>query len=125
MRASEFISEAINPDTRHEDFSHELEIDGIVYSAKSLGDTLVVKASKPEGEVIGAAKFSLPNNDAHAMNSYWTKVSPKYRKQGVASNIYAYARMLGNSIKPANFQLDGGRKMWDKWRETGAAKHLK
>ena len=124
MRASDFVSEVINPDTRHSEFSHELEIDGITYRANNSGEDLIVKAYTPEGVVIGAAKFVLPKQDTHSMSSMWTKVAPLFKKQGIASNMYAYARMLGNTIKPANFQLDAGRKMWDKWRETGAAKHL-
>lgn len=125
MRATDLVSEMINPDTRHSEFSHELEIDGITYRAINSGEDLVIKAYTPENVVVGAAKFLLPKQDTHAMSSTWTKVAPLFKKQGIASNMYAYARMLGNSIKPANFQLDAGRKMWDKWRENGDAKHLK
>ena len=125
MRATEFVSEVINPDTRHGKFSHELEIDGITYRARNRGTSwLDVKAYTPENVVIGAAKFLLPKQDTHAMTSQWTKVAPQFKKQGIASNMYAYARMLGNSIKPSAFQLDAGRRMWDKWREKGDAKHL-
>jgi hypothetical protein len=124
MRATDFVSEVINPDTRHSEFSHELEIGGITYTAKNNGEDLVVKAHTPDGVVIGAAKFLLPKQDTQAMYSMWTKVATSYKKQGIASNMYAYARMLGNSIKPAAFQLDAGQKMWDKWRKKGDAKHL-
>lgn len=129
MRAADFVSEDINPDIRHGNFSHELEIDNVLYKAKTLkSDQLfVVRAyiQGPEGnKCIGFAKFQFPRSDAGPLISQWTKVAGPYRNKGIASNMYAYARMLGNSINPSKFQLDPGRRMWDKWRETGDAKHL-
>jgi hypothetical protein len=129
MRAAEFVSEVINPDIQHGKFSHELEIDGVLYKAKTLkSDQLfVVRAYVPSpagNTCIGFAKFQFPRNDAGSLASQWTKVAGPYRNKGIASNMYAYARMLGNSINPGKFQLDPGRKMWDKWREKGDAKHL-
>lgn len=125
MRASEFISEDINPDVYHQDFSHELEIDGIVYRAKTLkNDQQFVVRAYAGKQCIGFAKFRLPRHEGLSLSSDWTKVAKSYRNKGIASNMYAYARMLGNTINPSSYQLDPGRRMWDKWREKGDAKHL-
>lgn len=130
MRAKEFTTENINPDVYHQDFSHELEIDGIIYRAKTLKNDqqFVVRAyvQKPRGgeQCVGFAKFRLPRHEGLSLSSDWTKVATSYRGKGIASNMYAYARMLGNTINPSSYQLDPGRRMWDKWREKGDAKHL-
>lgn len=130
MRAKEFTTEDINPDIYHQDFSHELEIDGIIYRAKTLKNDqqFVVRAyvQKPRGgeQCVGFAKFRLPRHEGLSLSSDWTKVATSYRGKGIASNMYAYARMLGNSITASSYQLDPGRRMWDKWREKGDAKHL-
>ena len=130
MRAKEFTTENINPDVYHQDFSHELEIDGIIYRAKTLKNDqqFVVRAyvQKPRGgeQCVGFAKFRLPRHEGLSLSSDWTKVATAYRGKGIASNMYAYARMLGNTINPSSYQLDPGRRMWDKWREKGDAKHL-
>lgn len=130
MRAKEFTTENINPDIYHQDFSHELEIDGIIYRAKTLKNDqqFVVRAyvQKPRGgeQCVGFAKFRLPRHEGLSLSSDWTKVATAYRGKGIASNMYAYARMLGNTINPSSYQLDPGRRMWDKWREKGDAKHL-
>jgi hypothetical protein len=39
--------------------------------------------------------------------------------------MYAVMRMLGVNIHPATHQTDDGKKMWDKWRKNGDAKHIK
>jgi hypothetical protein len=43
---------------------------------------------------------------------------------GIASTMYAYAKMLGNDVRPSTVQMPGGKAMWKAWRKSGAAKHL-
>jgi hypothetical protein len=38
--------------------------------------------------------------------------------------MYAYAKMLGNDIKPSDYQLRRGIAMWDAWKKAGDDKHL-
>lgn len=40
------------------------------------------------------------------------------------SNMYAYAKMLGNSVKPSEFRSDDAQAAWKSWRQAGDAKHL-
>lgn len=58
------------------------------------------------------------------LESQQTEVEPEYKNQGVASTMYAYAKMLGNDVKPSPYQSDEGKDMWKSWRKSGAAKHL-
>jgi hypothetical protein len=38
--------------------------------------------------------------------------------------MYAYAKMLGNDIKPSFIRTDQGKGMWTAWEKSGDAKHL-
>jgi RNA polymerase sigma factor (sigma-70 family) len=49
-----------------------------------------------------------------------TEVDDRYRRKGVATMMYAYAKSLGNDIKPSDLQSDQGIKMWKKWGSDAA-----
>ena len=53
-----------------------------------------------------------------------TSFRPEYQGQGIARNIYAYVRMLGNTIVPSKNQLPPGKAMWAAWKKSGDAQHL-
>jgi hypothetical protein len=58
------------------------------------------------------------------LESEWTEVHPKYQRQGIMSTMYAYAKMLGNSVKPSEVRSPDAKAAWASWRQAGDAKHL-
>jgi len=127
MRATEFINEEINPDVLDPRFSHTQEINGYTYTAALEPDRfhkadLFVIRCYDDGRMIGQAKFYTTFGDS--LVSALTTVQPAYQKSGIASTMYAYARMLGNTIAPSASQLPPGKKMWKAWKKSGEAKHL-
>lgn len=143
MRAKEFVSEVVNPETLGDPndtgsgpaWEHTVRIGPYIYKAEhylALGDIpgLVISAYDPRKPVgkqyIGRAVFVLHTEED---NQQWlqsddTEVEEKYRGKGVASRMYAYAKMLGNDIKPSPYQSQMGKQMWHKWNEKGDAQHL-
>ena len=127
MRAIEFINEKINPDVLDSRFDHKQQIGDYTYTAGLEPDRfhkadLFVIRSYDGDKMIGQAKFYTTFGDS--LVSALTTVSPEYQKMGIASTMYAYARMLGNTIEPSASQLPPGKKMWKAWKKSGAAKHL-
>ena len=49
-----------------------------------------------------------------------TEVDDRYQRKGVATMMYAYAKSLGNDIKPSDLQSNSGIKMWKKWGSDAA-----
>ena len=58
------------------------------------------------------------------VTSLITSFRPEYQGQGIARNIYAYVRAMGNTIIPSRNQLPPGKAMWDSWKKSGEAQHL-
>ena len=127
MRAADFINEKINSDVLDPRFSHTQEINGYTYTAALEPDRfhkadLFVIRCYDGGKMIGQAKFYTTFGDS--LVSALTTVQPEYQKSGIASTMYAYARMLGNTIEPSASQLPPGKRMWKAWKKSGEAQHL-
>lgn len=126
----EGITEGINPDILHIGFKHEQEIDGLRYVAKTEkyvftghGKTPLFVVRCYDGDaLVGMATFYTFYKNY--LVSQLTKVYKNYQRRGIASTMYAYARMLGNTIHPSKRQLPAGKKMWKSWGKTGDDKHL-
>lgn len=139
MRAQEFITEKINMDILNPEFKHEQEIGDFVYRAmyythrvekpsrsKKWSPPIYLEiVCKKNNEFIGTALFKIIGSgpDAH-LESEHTNVDPEYRNQGIASTMYAYAKMLGNDISPSPVQFPPGKAMWNAWEKSGDAKFL-
>jgi len=139
MRATEFITEKINMDILNPEFKHEQEIGDFVYRAmyythrvekpsrsKKWSPPIYLEiVCKKNNEFIGTALFKIIGSgpDAH-LESEHTNVDPEYRNQGIASTMYAYAKMLGNDISPSPVQFPPGKAMWNAWEKSGDAEHL-
>jgi hypothetical protein len=82
---------------------------------------LTAKVLDDNFQQAGLAKFK-PSKAG--VVSLITSFRPEYQGQGLARNIYAYVRALGNTIVPSRNQLPAGRAMWDAWKKSGDAKHL-
>lgn len=131
MRASEFVTEKLNPEILNLNFYHETEIDGKMYSAKTVKMEPKGKAyylsieCKDNGRIIAGALLLILNlNSGQWLESVDTWVNDTYQKAGIASTMYAYAKMLGNDVRPSNIQTPDGKAMWRAWRKSGDAKHL-
>jgi len=127
MRASEFINEEINPDILDPRFSHKQKIGDYTYTAELEPDRfhkadLFVIRCYDRNKMIGQAKFYTTFGDS--LVSALTTVQWEYQRLGIASTMYAYARMLGNTIEPSASQLAPGKAMWKAWKKSGEAKHL-
>lgn len=121
------VSEEINPDVLDPRFNHKQEIGDYTYTAElepdrfHKADLFVIRCYDGE-KMIGQAKFYTTFGDS--LVSALTTVKPEYQKQGIASTMYAYARMLGNTIEPSASQLPPGKKMWKAWKKSGDAQYL-
>ena len=127
MRINEIIPEATNPDIHHSAFKHEQEIGGLLYKAEADNDSgwgtqlnITVYDGKKE---IASTEFIM-DEDADSLVSASTWVLPKYQERGVASTMYAYAKMLGNDIVPSRIQTDQGNAMWRSWNQKKQSKHI-
>lgn len=134
MRATEFINETINSDVLDPRFSHTQEIGAYTYKAfaynlrpgaKFLRVQAFVDPSDNAMDCIGDVLFRIKEDDTGGhLESINTFVADEYQKQGIASTMYAYAKMLGNDIHPSKDQLPPGKAMWDAWKKSGDAQHL-
>jgi hypothetical protein len=145
------VTEAINPDILNPKFSHRQEIGDFVYTASTEqakqyrwepypgAPVFDADTSNPyyivtwlnikcfdNNKQIALAIFEVKGNEKNQqwLESYQTSVEKSYRGRGIASSMYAYAKMLGNDVKPSSSQSDQGRSMWKAWKKSGDAKHL-
>jgi hypothetical protein len=127
MRINEIITEATNPDIHHSEFKHEQEIGGLLYKAEAdnnsgYGTTLVITVYNGRKQ-IASTEFII-DEDHNSLVSANTWVLPKYQDRGVATTMYAYAKMLGNDIVPSRIQTDQGNSMWRSWNQSKQSKHI-
>lgn len=131
MRAHNFLNEEVNPDCFNPAFNDTQVFDGLTYRATSDEEKnglkfFQVRVFNDNFEKVGLAKFK-PVRDKNGnewVESLITAIHPNYHGKGIARNIYAYVRMLGNTIKPSSDQSDQGRAMWQAWQKSGDAAHL-
>lgn len=130
MRISEIINEEINSDILNPQFQHEAEIGNYLCRSSVIDQAnnpiLYIQCyawmpRKQDYMRVGYAKFSIVND---SLVSDVTQVLQKYQGKGIASTMYAYAKMLGNDIMPSPEQTDQGKEMWDKWYDSGDAQHI-
>jgi hypothetical protein len=132
---SEGVAEAINPDITNPAFSHQQQIGDYLYVARYWSKGLKITAYDG-AKKIGHAELmyqSAPFDDFADpkttpkriwLESEWTHVDPKYQRQGIMGTMYAYAKMLGNSVKPSQTRSDDAKAAWKSWRDAGDAQHL-
>lgn len=149
-KVKEGVAEAINPDILNPKFSHKQEIGDFTYTASTEqakqyrwepypGAPVFDADTNPyyivtwlnikcfdNNKQIALAIFEVKGNEKNQqwLESYQTSVDKSYRGRGIASSMYAYAKMLGNDVKPSSSQSDQGQSMWKAWKKSGDAKHL-
>lgn len=127
-RGEERVWEEINPDITNSKFKHTQEIGGYTYKAYVeifLDDPLLYIKAYDGNKEIGSAMFEIfdwENPEQGWMESGGTEVLPKYRGKNIAHTMYAYAKMLGNDIKPSHNRTTMGKNMWQGWGSD--VKHL-
>ena len=102
MRIKDIITETLDRD--EVDLSHEMRsFNGV--------DKLLVTAYK-EWQ-IGWVVFTNRDDVWIAENVY---VAPEFRRQGVATLMYQYAKSLGFDIQPSETQTSDGNQMWQSFK---------
>jgi GNAT superfamily N-acetyltransferase len=129
------MAETINSAILNKRFRHKQVIGDYTYKASVemfMGEPLLsIKAYDGDRE-IGHILFEIivrspggkRDPSADYIESGGTEVDPAYRNKGVASTMYAYAKMLGNDVRPSYNQTSQGQAMWAAWNKAGDAKHL-
>ena len=123
-RVSKLMKEEINPDCFNPAFNDTQEFDELTYRAtveEEYGKPILSIRVLDNFQMVGLAKFKQSNN---SVESLITSIKPDYQGKGIARNIYAYVRMLGNTIKPSQDQLPPGKAMWKSWKKSGDAPYL-
>lgn len=119
--------EEYNRELNQKGFFFEQEIDGVTYrvsNVKGGSNNIKIQALDKKQQVIGNALF-WRHQYQDGLESLSTYVDPAWQGKGIATTMYAVMRMLGVNIHPATHQSDDGKKMWDKWRKSGDATHIK
>lgn len=141
MRYSEIFVEAVNKEIIDADrrFRQRVTIGDYVYIATAFTERsnqyihnnqevaepgLVIEVIDPKiKKLIAQAIFKLKGKgDNQHLESQDTWVNKDYKRAGIATTMYAYARSLGNDIKPSRQQTPDGRAMWRGWGDD--AKNL-
>ena len=123
------IDEEINPDIYDPNFKHSLKIIEFLYKAKTFIEydepVLYITAYKGNKQV-GHVFFELHQRPGSKpwFESGGTTVESGYEGKGIASTMYAYAKMLGNDVRPSGLQTKQGKNMWTKWKKNGDAQYL-
>ena len=118
------IDEEINPDCFNPAFNDTQEFDGLTYRAtveEEYGKPILTIKVLDNFQPVGLAKFKQSKDSVVSLISSFR---PEYQGKGIARNVYAYVRMLGNTIQPSKNQLPPGKAMWQSWKKSGDAKHL-
>jgi hypothetical protein len=120
------VRESIDPDLTDPKFKHSVVIGKYTYTAEVArgydGNFLIIDCWTSRGKHIGRVRFATYRGDA--LVSDQTEVHQDFKQQGIASTMYAYAKMLGGDIRPSKHQLPPGKAMWAAWKKSGDAKHL-
>jgi hypothetical protein len=125
------VEETINADILNRRFKHTQTIGDYTYKASVeifLDEPLLNIKAYDGTKEIGHVMFEIFHWEDKPTKSHiesgGTIVEPAYQNKGVASTMYAYAKMLGNDIRASSNRTDHGKAMWAAWEKSGDAKHL-
>jgi len=123
MKLSELI-ESVNKKVFMQGFEQEREILGGKYKLVAKHGYLPyttpqtreskqfrIEAKTAKGALIGWVNFEIINDNHEALD---LSVNEKHRQKGIATEMYKFARDLGNTIKPSSKQTAMGKKFWNK-----------
>ena len=120
MRVHEITNEAVNEKVFQRGFEETRPYDKYILVAKH-GDLPYIPNKRAMqshqfrvecrkgGAVIAWVNFEIVGDHLEAVD---VNVDNKYRRQGIATAMYKFARELGNDIKPSSKQRPLGRAFW-------------
>jgi hypothetical protein len=137
MRASEFVSEKINPEIIESDFYAEKNVDlpgvgPLKFVAKNYKPgpytpQFIVKVYQPNGQSIGHFRFLVMDYEEPTGFRFLSKfkkqkdpyviganvsVWNEFQRKGIARAVYQWVKSMGNDLKPSPTQTDAGKSMW-------------
>jgi ribosomal protein S18 acetylase RimI-like enzyme len=129
----EFLLEKINDKIFWQDFHEERKIlDGafklvamcgwIKINAKPAykSDQFRIVARLPGGAEIGWVNFEKHGDHLEALD---LSIQPQYRRKGIATEMYKFARELGNDLAPSKLQTGMGKEFWSKIDHSKGERH--
>ena len=123
MRATEF-AETVNDKLFYQGYEHKKPILGgkyvllatsgyVGYGAKpghkSTQFRIVARTAK--GAEVGWVNFENKDDRLEALD---LSIQPAHRRRGIATEMYRFARELGNDIAPSRLQTGMGKQFWNK-----------
>jgi ribosomal protein S18 acetylase RimI-like enzyme len=124
MRFKEFLLDKVNDKVFYTDFHKEKKILDDSYTLiatagyvgygakegfKSEQFRIVAKTSK--GVECGWVNFENKDGKLEALD---LSIQPAHRRKGIATEMYKFARELGNDIAPSRLQTGMGKQFWNK-----------
>ena len=138
MRAKEFIPERVNTEVIEPGYTVRRQLpNGMIIQAEAMTPYLddpdpymrdlrgvIIRVFDPNSDSWIHSKFGIAevrflarqNKDTGEWNlrPSGVQVNPKYQRQGIASAMYNFARMLGNDVVPGVAQTAQGQAFWQK-----------
>lgn len=118
---------SFDPEVFREGFSKikDLVERGLKLKATGQGESLKVEVMDSQGNRVGGALFE-PTNKYDSPSevdiaSTATGVGEKFRKQGIAKEIYKFASELGNDVVPSKVRTKVGQQLWEGLEKQGVA----
>lgn len=124
MRFKEFLLDKVNDKVFYTDFHREKKILDDAYTLiatagyvgygakegfKSNQFRIVAKTTK--GVECGWVNFENKDGKLEALD---LSIQPAHRRKGIATEMYKFARELGNDIAPSRLQTGMGKQFWNK-----------
>jgi GNAT superfamily N-acetyltransferase len=73
-----------------------------------------IEATTKNKTIIGWVNFKVTENSLEAIDLY---VDVRYRRKGIATEMYKFAKELGNDIIPSKMQTTLGKSFWSKGKK--------
>lgn len=121
MKIDEFITERVNDKVFYTDFLQKKEIlDGAYILTATAGwvgygnknyksDQFRIVARTSKGAEVGWVNFENKDDKLEALD---LSIQPAHRRKGIATEMYKFARELGNDIAPSKLQTSMGKQFW-------------
>lgn len=129
MRLRDIFAERVNQELFKPGFHDEKVLpNGLKLTVKpnQRGTGIIINAYMPDGKEAGFARFlskrDLDDTAQENLEAGFVIVYDEYKRQGVASAMYQYARELGNDIVPSLSQSADAKAFWR--AGAGASKEM-
>lgn len=140
MKSYEFITENINPECFRRGFERTKEIMGGKYTLVAthgmlpysptkkinVSENFIITAYTKKKIQVGQVTFKVTDNNLEAVI---VEVNPDFRRQGLARQMYEFARELGNEIIPSTMRIyngnDFGKGIADLYKDGNFLKESK